>query len=207
MTELINNLFSFPTLLYTGLVTFTILYWIAASFGLGDIDLGDGMELEGADIGDGAGWLNKFKLDGIPVSITITFTIFLSWIISFVAVHFYQDKITDGLIEVFVGFWVIVLAPLISAPIIGTLFSPLKPVFKRLKEDSEGRKAGSLIGYVVTVRTNKVTMTFGDAEIDHEGANLILKIRAEEPNEYKRGDSVVITDYIEDANTFRIRSR
>jgi len=98
-----------------------------------------------------------------------------------------------------------VLAPVVSAPIVGTLLSPLKPLFKKLKESAEGRKADSLIGHLATIRTNKVTMDFGDADIDVEGASLILKVRAEEPNILKRGDTVVITDYIIDTNTYKIR--
>jgi len=203
MTDLINNLLTFPTLIYTGLTLITLLYWLAACFGLGELSFGEG--LEGPEIADGTGLLNKFKLDGIPVTISLTAVILLSLAVSFVAVDYYHDKITDGLVEIFVGFWVVILAPVISAPIVGTLFSPLKPIFKKLREDSEGRKAHSLIGHLAVVRTNKVTLNFGDIEVDDEGANLILKARAKEPNMFTRGEKVIITDYNEDENTFRIR--
>lgn len=208
MSEFINNILSFPTLFYTGLLALVILYWLASSFGLTDMDMGEGAEIESPDITEGgSGWINKLKLDGIPLTISISFVIFMSWVICYVVVHFYQDKITDNLIEIFVGFWILILAPFISAPIVGILLSPLKPFFQRLKKDGEGRKADSLIGYLATIRTNKVTMSFGDAEIDDAGANLILKVRAEEPNELKRGDSVVITEYNSDENTYRVRTR
>ncbi len=207
MTDFINNIFSFPTLFYTGLLTLVILYWLASSFGLADFDIADGMELDVSDVADGSGWMNRFKLDGIPLTISISFIIFISWVICFLLVHFYQGKIADSLVEIFVGFWVIILAPVVAAPIVGTLCSPLKPLFKKLNEDGEGRNADSLIGHLATIRTNKVTMTFGDAELDDEGANLILKVRAEEPNDLKRGDSVVITEYLIDENTYRVRSR
>lgn len=209
MTDFLNNAFSFPTLFYTGLLGLTILYWIVSSLGLADFDFadGNGIELEVPDAANASGWLNKFKLDGIPVTISISFVILFAWIICFIVVHFYQGKITNTLIEVFVGIWAIILAPIVAAPIVGTLLTPLKPVFQKLKEDGEGRKADSLIGHLAIVRTNKVSMSFGDAELDQEGANLILKVRAEEPNDFKRGDSVVITEYLEDENTYRVRSR
>jgi len=208
MSEFINNILSFPTLFYTGLLALVILYWLASSFGLSDMDFGEGADIDGSDIAEGgSGWMNKLKLDGIPLTISISLVIFMSWVICYVVVHFYQDKITDNFIQIFVGLWILVLAPLISAPIIGTLLSPLKPFFQRLKEDGEGRKADSLIGHLATIRTNKVTMSFGDAEIDDAGANLILKVRAEEPNDLKRGDSVVITEYNDVENTYRVRSR
>ena len=205
MTDFLSNAFAFPTLFYTGLLILTVLYWLASSIGLADIDLSEGLEIEAPDVADTSGWLNKFKLDGIPLTISISLVIFVSWVICFITVHFYQDQISNNLVEIFVGIWIIILAPFISAPIVGTLLTPLKPFFQKLRESAEGRKADSLIGHLAIVRTNKVTMNFGDAEIDDEGANLILKVRAEEPNDFKRGDSVVITEYIEDENTYRIR--
>ncbi len=205
MTDFLNNIFSFPTLFYTGLLILTILYWLSSSLGLADFDLGDGIEFESPDVSDTSGWLNKFKLDDIPLTISISFVILLSWMICFIAVHYYQGQLSSDVIEVFVGIWIIILAPFISAPIVGTLLTPLKPLFRKLRENAEGRMANSLIGHVAVIRTNKVTMTFGDAEIDDEGANLILKVRAAEPNNFKRGDSVVITEYMADENTYRIR--
>lgn len=207
MTDFIANAFSFPTLFYTGLLILTILYWIASTLGLGEMELADGLELEGVEAAETSGWMNRFKLDGIPVTISISFIIFLSWVICFLMVHYYQDKITDDLIEVFLGFWIIILAPIISAPIVGTLLTPLKPIFKKLKESADGRKADSLIGHIATIRTNKVTSEFGDAELDDEGASLILKVRAEEPNDFKRGDGVIITKYNEEENTYQIKAR
>lgn len=206
MTDFLNNAFAFPTLFYTGLLILTVLYWLVSSLGFSDVDMSEGIEFESPDIADTSGWLSKFKLDGIPMTISISFVIFLSWVICFIAVHYYQDKISNDLVEIFVGIWIIILAPFISAPIVGTLLTPLKPFFRKLKESAEGRKADSLIGYLAIVRTNKVTMDFGDAEIDDEGANLILKIRAEEPNDYKRGDKVIITEYSADENTYRVRA-
>ncbi len=217
MADFLNNIFAFPTLFYTGLLGLTLLYWFASLFGLADFDFGgdsaegvisENMMSESTEIDSAnpsSGWMSKFKLDGIPITISISLIIFCSWMISFLVVHYYQDQIEEGWVNIILGFWVLLLAPVISAPIVGTLLSPLKPLFKKLKESAEGRKAGSLIGQLATIRTNKVTLDFGDADIDVEGASLILKVRAEEPNILKRGDTVVITDYIIDTNTYKIR--
>ena len=206
MTDFLNNAFAFPTLFYTGLLILIVVYWLASSLGLADIDIADGAEFESPDIAETSGWLSKIKLDGIPLTISISFVIFFSWVICFIAVHYYQDKISNNLVEIFVGIWIIILAPFISAPIVGTMLTPLKPFFRKLKDSAEGRKADSLIGHLAVIRTNKVTMDFGDAEVNDEGANLILKVRAEEPNDFKRGDNVIITEYSEDKNTYRIRA-
>lgn len=211
MTEFLSNILSFPTLFYTGLLGLTLLYWFSSMMGFadfdfdaGDIDL-DGIDANSSELASSSGFLNKFKLDGIPLTISLSFVIFLSWIVSFLLVNYYQNEIAEDWIRAFVGFWVILLAPVVSTPIIGILLSPLKPVFKKLREEAEGRKANSLVGHTVSVRTNKVTMDFGDGDIDHEGASLILKIRAEEPNELKRGDKALITEYIEGENIYKVR--
>ena len=211
MTEFLSNILSFPTLFYTGLLGLTLLFWFASMIGLadfdfdgGDIDL-EGINADGSDVAATSGFLNKFKLDGIPLTISLSFVIFLSWILSFLLVNYYQDKVADDWVKAFIGIWVILLAPVISTPIIGILLSPLKPIFRKFREEAEGRKADSLVGHIARVRTDKVNMNFGDAEIDHEGASLILKIRAEEPNELKRGDKVLLTEYIEGENIYKVR--
>jgi len=209
MTEFLGNIFSFPTLFYTGLLGLTLLYWFTSMMGLADFDFDlDGIDADGSsntDIAESSGFLNKFKLDGIPLTISLSFVIFLSWVLSFLLVNYYQDKVAEEWVKAFIGVWVILLAPVISVPIIGILLSPLKPIFKKFKEEAEGRKADSLVGHIAIVRTNKVNMNFGDADIDSEGASLILKIRAEEPNDLKRGDRIVITEYISDENIYMVR--
>ena len=209
MTEFLSNIFSFPTLFYTGLLGLTLLYWFTSMMGLADFDFDlDDIDADGSsntDIAESSGFLNKFKLDGIPLTISLSFVIFLSWVLSFLLVNYYQDKVAEEWVKAFIGVWVILLAPVISVPIIGILLSPLKPIFKKFKEEAEGRKADSLVGHIAIVRTNKVNMNFGDADIDSEGASLILKIRAEEPNDLKRGDRIVITEYISDENIYMVR--
>lgn len=209
MTEFLGNIFSFPTLFYTGLLGLTLLYWFTSMMGLADFDFDlDDIDADGSsntDIAESSGFLNKFKLDGIPLTISLSFVIFLSWVLSFLLVNYYQDKVAEEWVKAFIGVWVILLAPVISVPIIGILLSPLKPIFKKFKEEAEGRKADSLVGHIAIVRTNKVNMNFGDADIDSEGASLILKIRAEEPNDLKRGDRIVLTEYISDENIYMVR--
>jgi len=219
MSEFLANILSFPTLFYTGLLALTLLYWFSSMLGLADFDFDgadldldlDGMDADASaaststELASSSGFLNKFKLDGIPLTISLSFVIFLSWILSFLFVNYYQDKIAEDWLQAFIGIWVILLAPVVSIPIIGVLLSPLKPIFKKFREEAEGRKADSLVGHSATVRTDKVTMSFGDADIDSQGASLILKIRAEEPNDLKRGDRIIITKYLPEEHVYLVR--
>lgn len=217
MTEFLSIILTFPTLLYTGLLGFTLLYWLVSIMGLADFDFeGEDLDVDsfevaenlenvdGSDVVDSSGFLSKFKLDGIPLTISISFVIFLSWIISFLVVYYYQEEVTDGWVKILVGVWVVILAPFVAAPIVGVLLSPLRPLFEKMKQDSEGRKANSLVGKKAVVRTSKVTMSFGDADITSDGASLILKIRAKEPNVLRRGDKVIITQYYPKENIYMV---
>lgn len=219
MSEFLSIVFGFPTLLYTGLLSLTLLYWLLSMMGLSDFDI-DGVDIdgidtaessliaEGVDAVDSSGFLSKFKLDGIPLTISLSLVIFLSWVISFLLVYYYQSEVTDGWVKILIGVWVVILAPVVSAAIIGILLSPLKPAFRRLRKEAEGRKADSLVGHIAIVRTNKVNMSFGDADIvSNDGASLILKIRAEVPNILRRGDRVLITEYIPLENVFMVKRK
>jgi len=212
MADFLNNIFTFPTLFFTGLLGLMLLYWLISMMGFIDFDFGgDGLDFDiDASDAPSSGWLSKLKLDGIPVTISLSLIILFSWIICFLLVHFYRGEISEikqGWIETVIGFWIIILAPVLSALITGALLTPFKPIFKKMGKQAEGRKASSLVGHIAKLRTNKVTMDFGDAEIENEGASLILKVRAEEPNEMKRGDKILITKYIAEQNIYKVRPK
>lgn len=205
MIDFINNILSFPTLFFTALLALVIFYWLSSLIGIAELDIDTG-DIDISDATASSGFLTKFKLDGIPVTISVSVVIFLSWIISFLLVHFYQDESLEDWLITLIGFWVVILVPVISTLLSGVILSPLKPIFHKMKNEAEGQKADSLVGLAVIVRTNKVTMNFGDADIDSGGASLILKIRAEEPNEFKRGDRVLLSEYHPRENTYKIKS-
>jgi hypothetical protein len=205
MTDFLSNILSFPTLLFTGLLILVIIYWLLSLIGIADFDMdgSGGMEIE---VAESPSFITKFKVDGIPVTITLSVVIFLSWVISFLVVHFYQDEDLESWLRAVIGAWVVLLSPILSVLLTGQILSPLRPLFDKMKNEAEGQKADSLVGKVAQVRTNKVSMSFGDADIDSGGASLILKIRAEEPNDFKRGDRVILSDYYPNENTYKIKS-
>ena len=202
MDMFLHNVFTFPTVFYSGLLVLVILYWLSAVIGLADMDLFDGdMDFDSdADIGGFAGWLVRFKLDGIPLTITFSFVVLGAWILSFLAVHFLYPMLPEGWVQIAIGFWVLLLAPVIAAILISPFLQPLKPLFKKLPE----KNADSLLGHCVIVRSSKVTETFGEADLADGGAGLILKVRASEPNTFKRGDRVMLYSYDAASNTYRV---
>lgn len=202
MAAFVNNLFTFPTICFSGLLVLISLYWISAILGMVDIEILDGdLEIDAeADPAGLTGWLHKFKLDGIPLTITLSFVTLAAWFISFLAVHFIYPHLPPNWIQLSVGLWILVLAPVIAALIVSPLLQPLKPLFKKLPE----KNATSLLGKRVQIRSHKVTSSFGEALLADGGAGLILKVRATEPNTLVRGQTAVLHSYDTTTNTYQV---
>lgn len=206
MSGFITGIFTFPTVFFTGLLVLVLLYWLTAVLGISSFDTADGDVAfdTDLDITDApfsiANLLSKFKLDGIPVTICLSFIILASWVVSFVAVHFLYPMIPEGWIQIAVGVWILLLSPVLSATIISPLLQPLKPIFKKTPE----KRAVDLVGQYVTVRSGKVSATAGEAVFHDGGAGLILKIRCSDENEIKRGDSVKLFSFDQVTSTYQI---
>ncbi|CAA6805441.1 MAG: Unknown protein [uncultured Thiotrichaceae bacterium] len=200
MGEFIQQVFVFPTVFFSALLTFVVLYWLTTVLGVLGVDsLDSDWETDAEPAGIG-GWLIKFKLDGIPLTISLSFIILVSWVFSFLAVHFIYPVLPAGWVQIAVDFWLLLLIPIVAAAIVSPFLQPLKPLFKKTKEVTfEDR-----IGMRVAIRTGYVNETFGEAELADGGAGLILKVRASEPNTFKRGDTSILRAYDETTNTYRL---
>lgn len=201
MEAFTHNIFTFPTVFYSGLLALVTLYWFSAIVGVTDIDSGDADPGADTDTGVLGDWLSKFKLDGIPLTITLSCIILTSWILCFLAVHFIYPLLPETWIQIMVGFWVLIITPVIAALFISPLLQPIKPLFKKLNVTSNT----DLVGQYAIVRSGKVTATFGEAEFQDGGAGLIIKVRANEPNQISRGDQVALLSYDAAGGTYHVR--
>jgi magnesium-transporting ATPase (P-type) len=204
MNEFIQIILNFPTLFYTVLLSFISLFWLSTILGLADIDTLDGNVDLDVDADPAANtlavWLNKFKLEGIPLTITLSLIILTSWVLCFLGVYFIYPHLPTGWVGVAIGFWLIVLTPIMAAIIISPFLQPLKPLFKK----EAAQSSFDFLGKTATVRTGKVTLNFGEAEVSDGAAGLIIKIRAEEPNDIQRGDKVILENYNTIDSTYQI---
>lgn len=203
MSTFIDVILDFPTIFYTVLLVIIILFWSSSILGLADIDILDGdadLEAETAT-STLATWLNKFKLDGIPFTITLSFITLFSWILTFLGVYFLYPYLSPTWVQAAIGFWLLILAPILSAIIISPLLQPIKPLFKK----QAAQNSQDLLGRNAIVRSGKVTATFGEGTLDDGAAGLILRIRKDEPNDIQRGDKVVLQSYDTADNSYQIQ--
>ena len=91
---------------------------------------------------------------------------------------------------------------MLAIPATAKSIKPLKPIFKEAETYTEKR----LIGQQCTVRTSRVSESFGEADFNDGGAGLILKIRAPESAGFKNGDTVILLEHIENEDAYRVIS-
>ena len=224
MTPFIENITSFPTVVFTGFLLIVVMYWVLAVIGLlsvdmldvGDVDLGDVGDV--GDIGDVAsaepdaaitkanvlaGLLLRFGLNGVPVTIILSFIALLGWLICYYLVYFIMALLPSDIVR-----WLVSI-PILLGSFYGAVMAtavvirPIRPLFK----SNEQSKPTDLLGRAATVKSLEVDSSFGEALINFDGAELLLKVRAEENKQYKKGDTLVLLEYLADINAYRVVSK
>lgn len=212
MDPFYQNVSSFPTIVFTFFLIVTVLYWVVAVLGLVEIDILD-FDMPGADDGIDinvdsdmsnpdvlAGIMLRFGLNGVPVTIIISFLSLFGWLVSYYTVHYLFGLVPDGVFRFLVGIPVIILALYIATLITAFLIKPLRPLFKNAQQNT----IKYIIGQTAIVRTSRVDDKFGEATLEDGGAGLILKVRSFGSKVYQKGDRVVLLEYLDDKNVYRV---
>jgi hypothetical protein len=196
---------AFPTVLFSFALCLAILYWLIAALGILEVDVldgdfgpdGEGLELEGL-----AGLLLRLGLGGVPVTLVLTLLVFFAWFASYFVELLLLRHLPLGWLRYPLGLAVAAAALLPAVPLTGLLCRPLRRLFRKV----EAPTTRSLLGQVVQVRSATVTQGFGEADLDDHGAGLILRIRADQGLGFKRGDRVVLLEYLEGEHAYRVVS-
>ncbi|PCJ39318.1 MAG: DUF1449 domain-containing protein [Moraxellaceae bacterium] len=214
MDPFYQNISSFPTAFFTFFLVLCVLYWCIAALGLVDVDAldFDGVDVDGdidinadTSISSGdvvAGLIMRLGLNGIPVTIILTLVSLIGWVFSYFIVYFFFDWIPDGILHYLVGLPVVVGCLYIAAVITATAVKPLRPLFAKLEQKTEKR----VLGQTALVRTLRVDNGFGEAALEDGGAGLIFKVRTAGDATFKKGDRVVLLEYVEENNTYIVIS-
>lgn len=205
MELFLHSALAFPTVLFSFLLCLAVLYWLVAALGILEIDVldgdfagdGEGLELEGL-----AGLLLRLGLGGVPVTLMLTLLVFFAWFASYFVELLLLRHLPLGWLRYPLGLAVAAAALLPAVPLTGMLCRPLRRLFRKVEAPS----ARSLLGQVATVRSGTVSPRFGEADLDDQGAGLILRIRADESAGFRRGDRVVLLQYLEAEHAYRVVS-
>lgn len=214
MDVFLSNITSFPVVVYTFLLMVVVFYWLLALLGAmdieildADIDLDTDVDLEmdtdvdAQGLGGVTGFMLKWGLTGVPVTVVISLLILISWQLSYFVVSLLFPLLPwEGLKTLF-GFALLIISFFVAVPLTAIIIKPLKKLFV----SHSAVKKASLIGLECVVKTGSVTNTFGQAELEDGGAGMILDVRADETLNIKKGDSVILIDYDETEGSYLVR--
>ena len=202
MNEFLQTALSFPTVVYSMLLAVITLYWVLAATGLADGDSVDAMVGDGdaADAGAAAAMLSWLGLRGVPITLVATTLVFTAWLGSYfvhllVLRHLPDDVGALAGIGTLLG----VLAPAVA--VTSVALRPVRRVLGKLRPVEH-----SLLGSSAVVVTPTLSGDYGQAAVDDGGAGLILQVRHDDPNPLQRGDRIVLIEYIEAQNAYRVVS-
>lgn len=196
---------SFPTIIFTVLLIVCVFYWLISFLGLVDIDALDLDADTGSDSSGGvntvAGLAMKLGLNGVPLPIVVTFISLIAWFVSYYATYFASKYLPD-LIELVARVGIFVISLWVAVLLTARIIRPLRAFFKQAEQDTEKK----IIGQLAIVRTGRVDENFGEATVADGGAGLMVKVRPYKNETFKRGDRVILLEYLEELNIYKIIS-
>ena len=203
----ITKISLYPTIVFTGLVMFVTLYWLVSLLGMVDMDAIDVSETSDvsdlSSVGFFSGLLLKFGLYGVPLIIILTLVSLIGWLLSYVYTSLLHQYFSSGLLYWVFGTGALLFVLVVALWLTGIIIAPIRKNIAKIPK----RNASSNVGKIAVVRTLSVTDKHGEAELNDGGAGLILKIRPD-INEHgyslKQGDKVLLVEYLEHANTYRV---
>lgn len=211
MTEFYTTALTFPTLLYSILLAFCVVYWLLAATGLVDNDTIHGLlhHHDGLDgihthhhhdgAADNAGMIAKLGLSGVPFMLILSVLVFFGWLITYFAQLLVLQYLPDSL-RVLAGIGVLVAALLPGLVLTSLLLRPVARLIMKLRPPVPP----SVLGKAGNVISPQVTETEGRAEFADGGAGLILQVRAPPGTTFHRGDRVVLLSFDEQSHAYAV---
>jgi hypothetical protein len=215
MSEFLLVSLTFPTLLYSLVLTFCVIYWLLAATGLFHAHAADGWldfdthahahaHTHGDTHGDGAdaaGLLARLGLAGVPVMLVLTLVSFFGWLTTYF-VHLLVLEHLPSMLRWLIGAVVAVQAIVPGLFAASLVLRPIRRFLVRLRPVD----APSLLGRTGVVSTPSVDSAYGMATVDDGGAGLILQVRNTGANAFKRGDRVVLVEWLDAQHAYRVVS-
>lgn len=205
MDIFLQIIFTFPTVFFTFFLTLSVVYWLLTVLGFAGIEALN-LDLDGADsvasLNVFSGLLFRLGLNGVPITIVISLISLLGWMLCFLVVYFVYPWIPLRWLQFVIGIPVIVGLLYFSTIITAVLIKPLRPIF--LASNQQVQK--QIVGQVAVVRTGEVNRNFGEAYLEDGGAGLIIKVRSYKDEVFKRGEKVVLLEYVAGENIYRVVS-
>lgn len=200
MELFLNEVFSFPLIIFTIPLIIFMLFWLMAFAGLVDIEIFD-IDVDADSEVDAAGghWLEILGLNGVPLTVALTLVDIYAFAFTYLA-RKYLAPLLDGILTATaVGFILAVLALVVAIPVAAICCKPLRKLFHT--HQAVAKK--DLNGTICTVTTLTVTESFGQAVTDD---GMVYGVRANTPNNLCKGSRIVLLEYSTEHDSYIVAS-
>ena len=202
MSDFFNAITSFPTVIFTVLLLISFGFWIVSTvlgFGMDALEIDAGGDTDAGRFTNLNGFLGAFGLAGVPIVIVTTLASLFGWLISLVGMELIGAR---NSVIMFAGGLITFFVAMIGGMFIAGLAA--KPIAPLLVPDIAQNRL-DFVGKAGVVRTQKVTATFGQAEVtDQEGATVLVQIRERDDNTLGYGDTVLLIDFDDHIEAYRV---
>ena len=154
MTEFLQTALTFPTLLYSILLAFCVIYWLLAATGLVDLEALDGLLGDNGDshhASESVGLLARLGLGGVPIMIVITLLSFFGWLSTYF-VHLLVLQYLPVPLRLIGGIVTLIAALAPGVFVTSLLLRPVRKLMVKLRPPM----APNLLGRVGTVISPEV---------------------------------------------------
>lgn len=204
MNQLLDASVQFPTVIFTIGLGICLVYWLFVLLGALDIDLfGDAAGAKGGAEGlkgisvehdvdanaDGGGFWHALGLTAVPITISVTMIMLVSWVGSLLAMHHGATAI--GNLAGWLPAVVLLVVIVVGVPLAGMLVRPLGPVF----QIKTGKTNRDYVGHTCTITTGHVDDDFGQATVEDGGTVLVIPVRCDRKGVLARGSKALIIDF------------
>lgn len=200
MELFLNEVFSFPLIIFTIPLIIFMLFWLLAFAGLVDIEIFD-IEVDADSDAEvaGGGWLETFGLNGVPLTVALTLVDIYAFAFTYLA-RKYLTPLFDGILSATaIGFVIAMFAVIVAIPVAAICCKPLRKVF----HTHEAVSKKDLNGVICTVTTQTVTESFGQATADD---GMVYTVRANTPNDLCNGSRIVLLEYSKEHDSYIVAS-
>lgn len=192
---------SYPVVIFTFLLTVVTIYWLITILGMIDIDVLDCADIDGGSdldsLGGLAGLLTKLGFTGVPMTVVLSIVALFGWWVAYFSIWLLPFS-AFGIWHFILGTAILTISLIVAFLVTWVALIPLRPLFIK----NTARSKISLLGQTVEIRSSWVGERFGQAEFKDTGVDLILNIRAKTPNQLKKGDRVVLLEYIKEDHAY-----
>lgn len=165
-----------------------------------DLDLnGNGALSHGADGGLGLTVLRFLNFGQVPAMVVISVLVLGMWFLSMVG-----NYVLNGSGSLIIAAGVFAGSLIAGALLAKLVTAPLKPVFRALNRNYDTHEP--IVGRTCVVKSLEVSDQNGQAEIEREGATVLINVRVVEGREFlRRGDRALVVGHDAEKDFFIIK--